>query len=120
MLNENILVYGHEELPPKALSLRAGPLTMIFEPDNAFLRYIRLGDHEIIRNIYAVVRDQNWNTIAWKVTNLKADARADSFDLSFDVECQERDVHYVWRGAASGDASGKVTFTFDGEAKSNF
>ena len=120
MLNENILVYGHEELPPKALELRAGPLTMLFEPDNAFLRYIRLGDHEIIRSIYAVVRDQNWNTIAWKVSNLKADARADSFDLSFDVECQERDVHYVWRGTASGDASGKVTFTFDGEAKSNF
>ena len=93
---------------------------MIFEPDNAFLRYVRLGDHEIVRNIYAVVRDQNWNTIAWKVSNLKTEVRADSFDLSYDGECRERDVHYVWRGTVSGESNGKISFTFDGEAKSNF
>jgi D-apionolactonase len=120
MLNRNILLYGHEELPPKPLPLRAGPLTMIFEPDNAFLRYIRLGDHEIVRNIYAVVRDQNWNTIAWTVSNLKSDVHADSFEIRFDVECREREVHYVWHGRVSGDATGKISFTFDGEAKSNF
>jgi D-apionolactonase len=120
MLNQNILLYGHDELPPKAIALRAGPLTMIFEPDNAFLRYIRLGDHEIVRNIYAVVRDQNWNTIAWTVSILKQDVRADSFDVAFEVECHEREVHYAWKGLVSGDATGKVSFTFDGEAKSSF
>jgi hypothetical protein len=120
MLNRNILLCGQEELPPKPLSLRAGPLTLLFEPDHAFLRYLRLGDHEVVRNIYAVVRDQNWNTIAWQVSNLKADVRADAFDVSFDVECQEREVHYVWRGMVAGDAAGNVSFTFDGEAKSNF
>jgi hypothetical protein len=120
MLNQNILLYGHPELPPAPLALRAGPLTMIFEPDNAFLRYVRLGDHEIIRSIYAVVRDQNWNTIAWRVLNLQSDVRADSFDLTFDVECQEREVNYFWRGAVRGEVSGRVTFTFDGEAKSQF
>jgi hypothetical protein len=120
MLNRNILLYGHEELPPKPLVLRAGPLTMSFEPDNAFLRYVRLGDHEIVRNIYAVVRDQNWNTIAWKVSNLKANARADSFDLTFDVDCHEREVQYFWKGAVRGTADGTVTFSFDGEAKAGF
>ena len=120
MLNRNILLYGHETLPPKPLLLRAGPLTMSFEPDNAFLRYVRLGDHEIVRNIYAVVRDQNWNTIAWKVSNLKTDARADSFDLTFEVDCHEREVHYFWKGAVRGAADGTVTFAFDGEAKAGF
>jgi hypothetical protein len=120
MLNRNILVYGHEELPPSALPLRAGPLTMLFEPDNAFLRYIRLGDHEVVRNVYAVVRDQNWNTIAWKVSNLRTDARADSFQITFDVECREREVHFVWKGILSGAADGKISFSFNGEAKSNF
>src|SRR5687768_11045600 len=120
MLNQNILLYGHEELPPNPLALKAGPLTMIFEPDNAFLRYIRLGDHEVVRNIYAVVRDQNWNTIAWKVANLKSDVRVDSFDLTFDAECREREVDYAWKGKISGDAKGKVSFSFDGEAKSSF
>ena len=92
MSHQNILLYGQPELPPAPLTLRAGPLTMIFEPDNAFLRYVRLGDHEIIRSIYAVVRDGNWNTIAWRVLNLKSDVRADSNDLAYDVGCEERDV----------------------------
>lgn len=120
MSNQNLLLYGQAELPPAPLTLRAGPLTMMFEPDNAFLRYVRLGDHEIIRSIYAVVRDQNWNTIAWRVKHLQSDVRADAFDLTFDVECEERDVKYFWRGAVRGEASGRVTFTFDGEAKSDF
>jgi hypothetical protein len=120
MLNQNILLYGHEELPPKSIALRAGPLTMTFEPGNAFLRHVRLGDHEVVRNIYAVVRDHNWNTIAWKVSNLKVDARVDSFDITFDVECREREVHYAWRGEIRGAAEGVVTFSFDGEAKSDF
>ena len=120
MLNQNILLYGHEELPPKPITLRAGPLTALFEPDNAFLRYIRLGDHEIVRNIYAVVRDQKWNTIAWTVSNLKSDVRADSFDLTFEVECRQREVHYAWKGAVNGDAAGRISFSFEGETKSNF
>ena len=120
MLNENILLHGLETPPTPSLPLRAGPLTMDFDPELAFLRYVRLGDHEIVRNIYAVVRDQNWNTIAWQVSNLQSDVRADSFDLTFDVECQEREVHYVWKGAVRGEAGGRVTFSFDGEAKSSF
>ena len=120
MLNQNILLYGHKELPPKPIALRAGPLTMLFEPDNAFLRYVRLGDHEIVRNIYAVVRDHNWNTIAWKVSNLRCDVRADAFDVTFDVECREREVAYVWKGTIKGEAVGRVSFLFEGEAKSNF
>ena len=120
MLNRNILLYGHEELPAKPLALRAGALTMNFEPDKAFLRYVRLGDHEIVRNIYAVVRDQNWNTIAWKVSNLKTDVRADSFEITFDVDCNEREVQYFWKGAVRGAPAGEITFSFEGEAKSSF
>jgi hypothetical protein len=120
MLNQNLLLYGHEELPPEPLALRAGPLTMIFEPDNAFVRFIRLGDHEMVRSIYAVVRDGNWNTIPWKVKNLKSDVRADSFDIAFEVDCDDGTVRYIWRGAVKGTADGRVTFSFDGEAKSDF
>jgi hypothetical protein len=45
--------------PPRDLELTAGPLTMLFEPGLAFLRYIRLGEREVIRGIYAAVRDRN-------------------------------------------------------------
>ena len=45
------------------IPLRAGPVTMIFEPDNAFLRYVKVGSHEILRGITAPVRNQFWGTV---------------------------------------------------------
>jgi hypothetical protein len=119
-LNPNVLLYGHEALPPEPLALRAGPLSLLFEPDNAFLRYIRLGDHEIVRNIYAVVRDGNWNTIPWTVRNLKVDARAESFDITFEVGCDGGGVKYFWHGSLSGSTDGRVSYFFDGEARTDF
>jgi len=45
------------------LRLRAGPLSMDFDVQNAFLRYVRFDQFEILRGIFAAVRDQDWNTI---------------------------------------------------------
>ena len=58
-LPRSVLYYGSEELLPEPIELRAGPLAMIFETGNAFLRYIRLGNREILRGIYVAVRDRN-------------------------------------------------------------
>ena len=41
--------------------MRAGPLTAVL--DGVDLRYVRLGDTELVRRIYVAVRDRNWNTI---------------------------------------------------------
>jgi hypothetical protein len=35
-------------------------LTLSFEPQTAFLRHLRLGDHEVVRAIDAAIRDQAW------------------------------------------------------------
>ena len=58
-------IANHKEKPTveRPLILRAGPLSMMFEPELAFLRYIRLGNREILRGIYAAVRDGVWGTI---------------------------------------------------------
>jgi D-apionolactonase len=116
----NILLSGQETLPAKSIPLRAGDLSMIFEPDNAFLRYIRFDGKEVVRNIYAAVRDQNWNTIPWSVRRLKTNIRRRAFDISFNVDCEHGEIRYTWRGAVSGDERGRVTFSFEGEAKSKF
>src|SRR5436190_6170299 len=102
------------------LELRAGPLTMIFDPANAFIRYVRWGGQELVRAIYGAVRDQNWATIPSAITNLKTQIGSDSFQITFDVACREREVGYFWRGTIRGEASGKVSYVFDGEARSNF
>ena len=102
------------------IPLRAGPVSMVFDAENAFLRYIRVGKHEVLRGINAPIRNENWATIAPKVSNLKVDQRDDSFEVSFDVACQRDDIDFHWKGTISGNDKCDIQFTFDGEAHSAF
>ncbi len=102
------------------IPLRAGPVTMTFDADNVLLRYIRIGPHEVLRGINAPVRDQNWSTVAPKVSNLRVNNRGNSFNVTFDVCCQDEDIDFRWKGSITGSAEGVVEFTFDGEAHSTF
>ena len=102
------------------IPLRAGPVTMSFDAENAFLRYLRTGPHEVLRGINAPVRNQNWATVAPKVSNLEVDDRGDSFRVTFDVRCAEEDFDFRWKGTLTGSAAGVVEFSFDGEAHSIF
>ena len=55
MLPKPVYYYGDDVPSPERIKLHAGPISMIFEPDNGFLRYARLGDQEILRGIYAAI-----------------------------------------------------------------
>jgi len=135
MLSKNVLCYGSEESPPEQIELRAGSLLMIFEPGEGFLRHIRMGNQEIIRGIYAAVRDRNWGTISPKISNLKIETPLPNIEgsfcslrsavycvnrLTFDVECKEREIDFFWHATVTGDSQGTVTFTMDGIARSTF
>jgi hypothetical protein len=118
MLSKVFLYSGRTESRP--IPLRAGPLAMVFEPDTGFLRHIRLGDHEVVRAIYAAVRDQNWGTVPPRITLGEQQIQKDSFQLSFEVLCQQGDIEFVWQGEASGDSNGQIRYRFDGVARSGF
>src|SRR2546426_12072988 len=118
MLAKAFLYSGSET--PKPMALRAGPLTMVFEPHTACLRHIRLGDHEVVRALYAAVRDQDWATLTPRVTLRDQNIKTDSFHLDFDCLCQRGAIDYFWEGVVSGDANGRVRFSFEGVARSDF
>lgn len=118
MSSQQFLSSGGETSKP--LALRAGPLALIFEPATGFLRQLRLGDHEVVRAIYAAIRDENWATILPQSSNLQTEILADSFRLSFDMTCRRGAVDYVWRGQITGETSGRVRFEFAGESRSEF
>jgi hypothetical protein len=44
MIPKGILRHGTDEPLKKPIKLRAGSLSMIFDPDGAFLRYIRISE----------------------------------------------------------------------------
>jgi hypothetical protein len=100
--------------------LRAGPVTMVFEPDNAFLRYIKVGPREILRGITAPVRNQFWGTVLPVVSKVEVKDQGDHFSLTFEALCHDRDIDFLWHGTLQGSASGEIEYTFDGIARSTF
>jgi len=111
---------GREGPPPQPLALRAGPLTLVFDPETVFLRRICLGDREVIRGIYAAVRDRDWGTVPPRLATLESRIEADSFDLAFEADCRREEIHFRWRGRILGASDGTLSFDFDGEALTGF
>jgi D-apionolactonase len=113
-----VLYNGKDESLPERTALRAGPLSLVFE--NGDLRYVRLGDREVLRRVYVAVRDRNWNTIAARITSLQVEPAADSFRITFDCRNQEGEIDFAWRGTIVGQADGRLTYEMAGEARSSF
>ena len=98
--------------------LRAGPLSLLL--DSGDLRYVRWGGREVIRRIYAAVRDHNWGTVTGVISELELRISESAFHLSYLSTHRQGDVHFVWRADIRGADDGSIRFTFDGEAKSTF
>lgn len=101
-----------------ALLLRAGPVTATFEDGG--LRWLRLGEHELVRGIYVAVRDDAWRTIPGRLRDLQVDDRGHAFDVTFTSDHREGAVAFVWRGRIAGRANGSVSFVMDGRAEATF
>lgn len=114
------LYYGADTALPEPLVLRAGPLSMLFEPHTGYLRYIRLGERELVRAVYSAVRDRDWDTIQPRIHHLKLESTEAGFELRFDAECKRREIDFFWSGAISGAADGTVRFAMSGTARSTF
>nr|CAA9225625.1 hypothetical protein AVDCRST_MAG63-855 [uncultured Armatimonadetes bacterium] len=120
MSTRNVLIYGRDEAPTEPVALRAGPLSLRFEPDTGFLRRIRLGDREVVRAVYAAIRDAGWATVASRFSDLRIEAGPDTFRLSFRALCRQGEIDFSWTGTITGSADGTVVFAFDGLAHSTF
>lgn len=114
----SVLRYGAEAPLPEQIALRAGPLTLIYQEGD--LRYIRLGDREILRRIYVAVRDHNWGTVLPVLSNVQMAIADDAFTISYDAENRQGAIDFGWRGVISGDAHGTITFAMEGEARTTF
>ncbi len=117
-LPTNVLYYGKADPLPEQTALRAGPLTMLYE--NGDLRYIKLGDHEIVRRLYVAIRDRNWNTAANQLSNVQMDIGEDHFQISYTCTNQLADIDFVWHGTLVGATDGTITCTLAGQARSTF
>lgn len=93
---------------------------MVFDTETAFLRYVKLGTTELLRGVFAAVRDQNWDTIPFEFEDFELDRSQDAFSIRFVANSQQRDVKFQWIGTLHGSACGKVSYQFKGVAAENF
>ena len=100
------------------VKLTAGPLSVVFEA--GALRYFKVGELEVLRGVYAAVRDKDWGTVPGVLKDVEINDQGDAFDVRFTSEHVTSEIHFVWRGRVTGDERGRVRFTFDGEAHSTF
>src|SRR5512136_1507474 len=94
--------------PDLAVPLRAGPLRLVF--DRGELRWIRLGEREILRGIYAAVRDETWFTVPAVLDDLEIEAEPESFRIRFRARHRHGRIRFDWDGLVEGGADGRIFF----------
>ncbi len=120
MLPQHVIYYGEDRPLPPQTKLTAGPVTAIY--DNGDLRYIRYGNHEVIRRLYAAVRDHNWGTVPPILNDVSIAQHDDGFEVRYSATHRDEATgcDFVWNGAIEGDADGRITFHFDGTPYTDF
>lgn len=94
--------------------IHAGRLSLLYE--NGFVRYIRVGDVEIVRNIYFALRNTDWVTAEFKITEEKISESQITYTATNFVGTREV---FQWRVKISVSETG-VEFAVDGHALDNF
>ena len=104
--------------PDLTVPLRAGPLRLVF--DRGALRWIRLGEREVLRGIYVAVREPGWATVPAGLEDLEMEVEPESFRLRFRARHRRGVVAFDWEGRVDGGPDGRIAFTMDGRAASTF
>ena len=103
-----IKLFGTEQRDSKGRELKAGPITAIL--DNGALRYIKLGDVEVLRAIAFLVRDENWGTCTPHIDNQKIRQTPKGFSVSYDARCGEAGSALTYHAEINAAADGKLSF----------
>jgi hypothetical protein len=113
-----VKLFGTEVPEAKGRELRAGPITAIL--DNGALRYIRLGDVEVLRAIAFLVRDENWGTYTPEIRNQKIRQTPQGFTVTYDARCGETGRALAYHAEISASADGSLSFTATATPESDF
>ena len=93
--------------------LAAGDLTLEYEAGK--LRYLRLGDIELLRMVYFAVRDADWGTLPLRCNQEHLEIADVGFGLSFKaVSLENAEPIVVWNVTIRGNKDNRVSFSIAG------
>ena len=109
---------GSDTPPKKPVQLRAGPYAMAFQ--NGEIRSVCLGEAEVLRRVYAAVRDRDWGTVEPVFSDVQIQKDENAFRIQFKAENRQREILFIWEGSIIGREDGSITFQMRGKALSTF
>ena len=113
-----IFLHGGAAPPVLPRHLRAGPITGLF--DGADFRRATVGGMEVVRRIYAAVRDVNWDTVLPERSRQIVEAGAQAFRISYQAGYRQEELDLTAEIAIEGLADGTLRFSFQGTANADF
>lgn len=113
----NLWLEGQSLVLGPALQLRVGALSLLFQGGG--LRYVHYGDLEVLRGVYAALRDRNWGTVVPVLSDLRLEPGKGGLRLEFDAVYQVGDIDFRARYWLEVQPQG-FTFTFSGKAYTGF
>lgn len=116
--SRNIKLTGTESVDPKSRTFRAGPISAEF--GNGALRYIRVGDVEVIRAIAFLVRDKNWGTFTPEISDLKVSQKKEGFGIHYKARCGDARASIVYEASIVCDAAGNLEFAATATPEQDF
>ena len=116
--SREILWYGSTGRLTQRRILHAGPVSMSYE--SGVLRHIRFGERELVRSVYAALRDQNWDTVDPVLEEEQIDLKEDSFNIRFRALYKKGPVDFSAFYEFTGDATGAILCRMHGMAHSDF
>ena len=114
-----IIAYGSQAPLPKQTSLTAGSFHLVYE--NGFLRYIRLGEKEILRMINHAVRDHNWSTIPFEFRSEEIEVYENAFEIRYEADAKiGTETILRWNCGIKGTSDSKIVFEIEGTVLKDF
>jgi hypothetical protein len=109
---------GSPDEDPVEVFLNAGNLRVIYS--NGALRYIATDGNELVRMIYAAVRDRNWLTIIPLISDQKIEKNENSFRVSFNCLYRNEEINFSADYIIEGSKDNSITFSMNGKVLERF
>jgi hypothetical protein len=113
-----IKLVGTEQPSVVGQILTAGPVSVEF--DAGQLRYLKVGDVEVLRAVSFLVRDENWGTYNPAISGLEVSKRDDGFSVKYRGTCSRSGQEISFDASIEGRDDGSVAFRATAVPKTDF
>jgi len=98
--------------------LKTTNLTVTYH--QGYLRYIKLGNEELIRIIYTAVRDQHWLTAGMTISEEKIELEEQAFKITYQATYRLDAIEYFANVEIIGSSDDTISFHFMGTSNCDF